>query len=687
MEKDFSKTVEKRKATIEKKRAKKAEKKLTYQEKIIEKHQEHLTELKDVSNKNAYAKILNRFNKFKNKRIIKTGARYKGKDVIEVIVHEKMKKEEILKYVNTLSKDLGRLDKTGFLDLSVRGNQWLFGGQTQWGKNVVFNDEYDQINEDEFSSFAVYFSALPENFGGATDHYNNCLYDCLLEVLGSRLLKIWATPTDLKKFLKLPYDAKISIKDLEKIEKKINCNISCSGDYCYTSPYNNLKQINLQLINEHYSLLEKQNDELKTFIKNKISHRERKLIIYNKQLDPESGKYFMCYDGEKSFQLTKEFRHEIYNWKTNYMLVSIIHPKKSLKENYEEFIMIANELKDKTNGRINLYKTGDFTNTAIDLFNSMIKHIPNPDPIRQIEAEALNNASQGAIVFTTKGYQGQVYKADVKSMYPSIMCQSTMLFPIKEGEWLTLPNTPTQSFYRYGIYRAIIEKSDDNNVNKLFRFNYDNHYTHIDLTRAKEINLKIELIEDGQPNYLSYTRDKCLTGSELFGEFVNLLFPMKNNNVKGSKNILNDLWGKLCQRDLKKCVHKHGESYDIPDDARPIFKPYDDSNTIITYVKYNKQNKLSWARIKPFLLAKGRATISKLMEANKDILVRCHTDGVMFSRMPQNIEFGEGLGDFRYEGLHDILINQSGLVYELHDGKYKLMNTIGTDHEVLIKDK
>ena len=51
--------IEKRKATIEKKRAIKLKKQLTYQKKIVEKHQEHLTELKDDSNKSAYAKIIN----------------------------------------------------------------------------------------------------------------------------------------------------------------------------------------------------------------------------------------------------------------------------------------------------------------------------------------------------------------------------------------------------------------------------------------------------------------------------------------------------------------------------------------------------------------------------------------------------------------------------------------------------
>ena len=130
-----------------------------------------------------------------------------------------MDKADILKYVNSLSKDLGKINKNGLIDLSVRGNTWLYGGQSTWGSNIVYSDEYDQINEDEYDSFSVYFSALPEGFMGSNST-NDCLYYCLLDCIGKKLLKIWAEAIDLKRFLKIPYYQKVSIADLEKIEKK-----------------------------------------------------------------------------------------------------------------------------------------------------------------------------------------------------------------------------------------------------------------------------------------------------------------------------------------------------------------------------------------------------------------------------------------------------------------------------------
>ena len=48
------------------------------------------------------------------------------------------------------------------------------------------------------------------------------------------------------------------------------------------------------------------------------------------------------------------------------------------------------------------------------------------------------------------------------------------------------------------------------------------------------------------------------------------------------------------------------------------------------------------------------------MEPYKDILIRCHTDGVLFSEEPKNIIYGSSLGDFRDEGQHHVIINKSG---------------------------
>ena len=50
---------------------------------------------------------------------------------------------------------------------------------------------------------------------------------------------------------------------------------------------------------------------------------------------------------------------------------------------------------------------------------------------------------------------------------------------------------------RYGIYRCHIEVEDK----KLIRQNKLDYYTHIDITRARELQFEITLIKDEQPNF------------------------------------------------------------------------------------------------------------------------------------------------------------------------------------------
>src|ERR1043165_7698786 len=99
----------------------------------------------------------------------------------------------------------------------------------------------------------------------------------------------------------------------------------------------------------------------------------------------------------------------------------------------------------------------------------------------------------------------------------------------------------------YGIYHAQIEY---NTKNTLFqRYNKYNRYTHIDLSRAKELGLKVELIQDGSPNALVYEKETRIPGEVIFGEYVNFLFKgLKNKGGiirRVAKRILNTLWGAL----------------------------------------------------------------------------------------------------------------------------------------------
>jgi hypothetical protein len=91
----------------------------------------------------------------------------------------------------------------------------------------------------------------------------------------------------------------------------------------------------------------------------------------------------------------------------------------------------------------------------------------------------------------------------------------------------------------------------------IFRPNEKNYYTHIDVNFAKELNYDMEIIEDGQPNFLSY--EGCLiNGAKLFKPFVDYLYQFKHIGYKTIKVYLNSLWGFLCKKKSNYCQYGGG---------------------------------------------------------------------------------------------------------------------------------
>ena len=105
------------------------------------------------------------------------------------------------------------------------------------------------------------------------------------------------------------------------------------------------------------------------------------------------------------------------------------------------------------------------------------------------------------------------------------MTSTTLKFPVKRGEFQLIDSFG--EYFEYGIYRCEISKSDDESINKLFKFNYHNYYTSIDLANAKELGFEIKLIQDSKPNFLYWSRDKLITFNEVFKNYVDILFPLK----------------------------------------------------------------------------------------------------------------------------------------------------------------
>ena len=633
-------------------------------EKVVSKHSKNLISLSSFQDaKPTMAKVARSLSKFKkdvkfsNLPIIVPYK--KDKNIVEFHIKRKLTKVEIEQLGNKISQQFFKDGQTGSMSIAIKYNKgWRSGYFTDFGEEVeLYNpDMYDTNHkhytdhQESFNECVIYLTEAPRinkpTEVGESDH-NDCLYNCLYKVLYNNMP--WKSAHSFKKTLGLRRDDKVDLKKyLPIIEKSLsNTAINCTGDYIYTSTNKATKLINLKLINEHVELnIPKTYRKIGNF---SMSYKERKPIIY----DPNT---FISYDGKKEYRMTKEERNEHYNFETDYMLIVRRDNDNTFEQEYKSFIEDADELKRRTNGYINLYKTGykDKT-TALELFDRYTKHIANPPNIHQAEGQIISNATTAGIIFTDD-YEGPAYKHDYVSQYPSIM-NSKQLFPIGEGEFMNITRSEFKemqgTFFKYGIYHVLIKC--DPSKKKLFRTIKSNWYTHIDLTRAKELNLTMKLSTSDQPNFLYYSREKLLAGTELFKNYVDFVFPLKQNKVNRAKKILNVLWGGLCQRKYKKANinNTSKEFYTIANDNElDSIKPFDDNTTHIETYSNDNRFKTGFARIGAFLTSKGRSIISKTMEEHIDSIIRCHTDGFI-SKIPIDFKYGCNLGDIRYEGYNE----------------------------------
>ena len=607
---------------------------------LFKNHKSKINRVVDLINKH---KLINKnfVVKQKTKASPEVKAIYKGKEVLQFGLKGKFTREEVQKLGNKISSMM--VGSKGEIAIGLKYDMgWRSGYFTNFGEKVrLYNAADSDIENDQndFSQIYIYMLEDPPS-GGGNSNMNNCLYDCLKTVLHNNLP--WKEPIELKKYLKLWASDKVDYKLIPLIEQKLKTYaINVSGDHTYISPIKSNKIINLLLDDEHYTVLE---DNVSKVNKNHISFKAKKPIIYDSYS-------FMAYDGEREWLLTKEEKYDIYKHKTPYILVDKTDKKLTFKEEYDLFIHDANLLKEASNGQINLYKTGNTKTTCLNVFDTYTKYIKNPPKLQQLEADWITQCSHGAIIFSDK-YTGPIYKYDKKSMYPSIM-KSKQLFPVDEGEFSQI--NELSEVLTYGIYSCIIKKSNSK-IDRLFRFNPKNKYSHIDIYHARKLNLEIKLIINNEANSLLWTRDKLLTGTELFGQFIDFTFDLKNRlKIDRAKKIINTLWGALCEKKTKNFVC--GPDVDIGKNAKPIsIRPTDDGETIIEVVKRDKQYMSGFARIKPFLLGKARSIMSEIMIPHNDLLVRCHTDG-FWSTQELDIKTGDQLGDLVYEGHYNVTIH------------------------------
>ena len=393
-----------------------------------------------------------------------------------------------------------------------------------------------------------------------------------------------------------------------------------------------------------------------------ISRKARKVLVYDPSTNPRQ-----CWNGKEHLTFTSIEVREMYTKKSNKSKYIPIEKEdgKTLEDTYDSFVELAEKVLQETEGKINLYKTGTSSKVSLKLFfDEMTNRMIEADPIDEKEGIFLHNTNQGAIIYSDKdGYTGKGYSYDVNSLYPSIMKSVNFRVPIKKGTFRKLTKTEFENmlntFFQYGIYRVQIDVSSYHKYPKLFRVNKNNYYTSIDLNVAKGMGLRMEIIEDGEDNFLHYGADSSMTGSQLFKNYVDYLSNLrKTTGDKIYKLFLNQLWGGLCQfnkvpKPILYDVTKpfdYGETFSNNENVMIIKQGFTTwPKWKIEYMYKSRLYRYSWARLKPFMLAKGRETIGRIMKPHLQHIHRIHTDGFVSSK-ELDIETGTDIGKLRYEG-------------------------------------
>lgn len=649
---------------------------------IEEQMEEDLKEIKRLEriSKNVFGKsstlekFENKLNKIGNVEILPSRAVSGKKNYLRIIFtsgsyprFEKYTRADVINKGKQVSKALKKLGLSGHITTALNFDGVVRSGQqTKIGKSIKVYDpnplspnaddeEYvsniRKINKFKDIVFYVLIKNSKLKKGGAGFN-NDCLWYCINKAIPE--YNPWKYPEDLKAFLKIPRNDMISIDQMEKIEKQIGkVGINITGDYTYTSKLGLLKNIHLTLTNNHYQINHNVNKKVCY-----VSYEERKIIMINKNLNSDCD-VWSGYDGEKHIELNYEMYDDIMNYRTNYIMVIRNNFKIPIEEEYDNYIKMAEEFKTKTDGEINLYKTGSILRTAQKLLDDTTKHI-TPENILFDEAEVIQNTTQGSTIFNEK-YEGEGYKGDIKSMFPYIMSLKSTLIPVKRGifkqmtqEEFNEMKSKLNGNYAYGIYKMEILPSEDDKINRLFRFSETNEYTSVDLRNADYLGLEMKLVINEEWNVLLYPRSCCLTGEEVFGKYINKVFKHKDNGVQGAKLLLNILSGAIGELNKKKVVvdeeDETQEDIDLDEmglSPLTITHSRDRRYSIYKCVYTERFFKSNFARFKPFLWAHARFMMSKLIKPINDIVVKCITDGIITT---EKLEYFNELGKLKYEG-------------------------------------
>jgi hypothetical protein len=487
-----------------------------------------------------------------------------------------------------------------------------------------------------------------------------CFYNSISYIFGGiePSPQFWVSPIGCKNFLKIGRFDKIEKHHIPILEKHLKIAIDIIGDYNYKSPEKYTKRITLTNYDGHYSAVSKKS------IISKFYKTELKLKYYTKMGDD----YYLTYDGtnlvadyvlkdadlktDKNTFVFKEFKKKELTQDQQETLLEINDESDSedlyaetigkyMVASYDNYIsQIANM---KENG-IDISAHGfSIKNTALALFAKFVK----PYDFAEIDEQ------ESAILAKVKNYGILYAKAgtvvgrelDLNSFYPSCYVDPRFIIPIGKPIYKKLEKL--EDVISVGLYHVKITGTDP----RLFLENpKHNWYCYTDVKQAKVRGWKIELICDGNPNFLFYDAAARETGFNLFRGYVAKLFPLKKKNPL-AKSLLQMLWGILCEKEKK--YHRDEISFDSLEQL---------NNTMCIgdgFVERTKIYKLPHARIGVFLTSFARNRLCDEIADVVETVWRSHTDSIL-TTSSKEFKISAELGQWKLEREGQFIVQSIG---------------------------
>lgn len=582
---------------------------------------------------------------------------YRGKHFARLFFNsdKPMTTDQVQEYATVYSKKYKEKGATGQMAVSCyfEGIGWRGGYVCDFGEELDIYDParwYDQpvqFNE-KCKRFCITVIGASKAEGGCDDKFNDCLFHCIRQAYGSEenMPQAIDKPWKLKKLLGLERNDKVPLDKLPMLEEKLpKCSITVYGDYQYVSSKSAPMNIKLKLSNEHYQLVNNDNRTKTAKTKFKPVNKEN-VYSYSSVL----GK---IYNGTEKDATREEIR-EMQN-SPNYLM---LYSTSSLKETYDNFISMADNLLTITDNKLNLYKYPSIPVASMDIFRYMSKLLKEPEPISAVEAPIISKAFQGGLYYADNTYEGYGKVLDVNSMYPAMMVDKYLQLAMSEGEPKTLTDDEfkmcrEKKHFRYGFYRCKVMKSNDVNKDKFFRFSKTDTYTHYDLLAATELGLDMTLIQDSQWNFYFYERSKLGPSHTIFKPFVDYCYKLKQQ-YKPAKTLLNSLWGALCEKDRHTLRLNPDMDFTVHDDLNiKIALPTRKEELKLEYEKPEHMYKTDYARIGPFLTAYARLKLMRAAKPYADHIVRIHTDAIVLNKdIKVDLKIDDEMGNWKveYEG-------------------------------------